>query len=333
MVDFTTNGPKIVVIGGGTGSFTLLSGLRHYAKDITALVNMADDGGSTGQLRDELGVLPPGDVRQCLVALSNSPKVRDLFNYRFDNGSFKGHAFGNIFLTALEKMTGSFADAVDLAGEVLNITGDVQPTTLTNVALCAEGADGQPVKGEFTIAHAEIAKKPKIWLEPEAEVNPKAVNAIMNADVVVIAPGNLYGSLAPALVIKGIQEALRDTKAKCVYVCNLVTKPGPTDGMMVHEFASEIERLAGSKFLDYVVFNKEHPSEDLLEKYAHDGENPVEFDEEIMKKQHYKYRAAELVADQVWAGAQSSDPIAAARSFIRHDTDAVARQIMRIFFT
>ena len=333
MVDLTTNGPKIVVIGGGTGSFTLLSGLRHYAKDITALVNMADDGGSTGQLRDELGVLPPGDVRQCLVALSNSPKVRDLFTYRFDNGSFKGHAFGNLFLTALEKMTGSFADAVDLAGEVLNITGDVQPTTLTNVALCAEGEDGKPVKGEFTIAHAKIAKKPKIWLEPEAEVNPKAVQAIMEADLVVIAPGNLYGSLAPALVIGGIQKALRDTKAKCVYVCNLVTKPGPTDGMMVHEFAEEIERLADSKFLDYVVFNKERPSADLLEKYAHDGEKPVEYSEQVMKNLHYKYRAAELVADHVWTGTQSSDPIASVRSFIRHDPDAVARQIMRIFFS
>lgn len=333
MLDFPTNGPKIVVIGGGTGSFTLLSGLKHYAKDITALVNMADDGGSTGQLRDELGVLPPGDVRQCLVALSNSPKVRDLFTYRFDNGSFKGHAFGNLFLTALEKMTGSFADAVDLAGEVLNITGDVQPTTLTNVALCAEGVDGKPIKGEYTIAHAEIAKQPKIWLEPEAEVNPKAVKAIMEADIVVIAPGNLYGSLAPALVIKGIQRALKETRAKCVYVCNLVTKPGPTDGMKVHEFASEIERLAGSKFLDYVVFNKERPSDDLLEKYAHDGERPVEYDEPTMKKQHYKYRAAELVADQAWEGVQSSDPIAATRSFIRHDHDAVARQIMRIFFT
>lgn len=230
-------------------------------------------------------------------------------------------------------MTGSFADAVDLAGEVLNITGDVQPTTLTNVSLCAEGADGKPIKGEYTIAHAQIAKKPKIWLEPEAEVNPKAVSAIMEADMVVIAPGNLYGSLAPALVIDGIRQALKNTKAQCVYVCNLVTKPGPTDGMKVHEFADEIERLADSPFLDYVVYNKERPSDDLLAKYAHDGENPVKYDESVMKTKHYKYRAADLVADQAWSGAQDSDPIAATRSLIRHDADAVARQIMRIFFT
>lgn len=155
----------------------------------------------------------------------------------------------------------------------------------------------------------------------------------MNADMVVIAPGNLYGSLAPALVIEGIQRALYDTKAKCVYVCNLVTKPGPTDGMMVHDFASEIERLAGSEFLDYVVFNKERPSDALLQKYAHDGEEPVEYDEMILKQQHYQYRGADLVADNVWTGAQTSDPISSARSFIRHDPYATARQLMRIYFT
>lgn len=326
-------GPKIVVIGGGTGSFALLSGLKNYAKDITALVNMADDGGSTGQLRDELGVLPPGDVRQCLVALSNSPKVRDLFTYRFDDGALKGHAFGNLFLTALEKMTGSFAEAVDVASEVLNITGDVEPITLTNVTLCADGADGKPVKGEFTIAHAEIADKPNIWLEPQAQANPSAVKAIMNADMVVIAPGNLYGSLAPALIIKGIGKALRQTPATCVYVCNLVTKPGSTDGLMVHDFAAEIERLAGGAFLDYVVFNKERPGDDLLQKYAHNGEKPVEYNEAELKKQQYQYRAADLVASNVWQGAQTSDPIASVRSYIRHDPDATARQLMRIYFT
>lgn len=330
---FTKNMPSMVVIGGGTGSFTLLSGLKNYVQDITALVNMADDGGSTGQLRDELGVLPPGDVRQCLVALSDSPKVRDLFNYRFDDGALKGHAFGNLFLTALEKMTGSFAEAIDLASEVLNITGNVEPTTLTNVTLCANGIDDKPVKGEFMIAHSEIAKKPKIWLEPEATVNPAARQAILKADMVVIAPGNLYGSLAPALVIDGIAQALLETKAKCVYVCNLVTKPGPTNDMQVHDFASEIERLVGASFLDYVVFNKTAPSQELLDRYAHDGEQPVGYDEAILKKQTYKYRGANLLAEHVWTGMQQSDPIASVRSFIRHDPDAVARQLMRTYFS
>ena len=138
-----TKSPKIVVIGGGTGSFTLLSALKDYTTNITALVNMADDGGSTGQLRDELGVLPPGDVRQCLVALSRSPSVRELFNYRFDQGSLKGHAFGNLFLTALEKMTGDFGHATELAGEVLNIVGRVEPITHDKVTLVMESADGK----------------------------------------------------------------------------------------------------------------------------------------------------------------------------------------------
>ena len=151
-MNYTTNGPKIVVIGGGTGSFTLLSGLKHYAKDVTALVNMADDGGSTGLLRDELGVLPPGDVRQCLVALSNSPKVRELFSYRFDNGSLKGHAFGNLFLTALEKMTGSFAEAIDVADEVLNVRGRVIPVTLDNVHLIMRQRQGNDIKVNIILA-------------------------------------------------------------------------------------------------------------------------------------------------------------------------------------
>lgn len=325
-------GANIVVIGGGTGSFTLLQGIKQYTHSITALVNMADDGGSTGQLRDELGVLPPGDVRQCLVALSDSPKARDLFNYRFEEGSFKGHAFGNLFLTALEKMTGSFPEAVELASDVLKIHGKVEPITLTNVQLCTESKDGQPIRGQFTAAHQDIAHRPKVWLEPEAVANPEAIHAILGADMVVIAPGNLYGSLAPALVIKGVQQALKKTKAKCVFVCNLVTKPGPTDGFSVTDFAHEIERLAGSKFLDYVVFNNDMPSKELMDKYAHDGEFAVQYDIDELKKQHYQYRGVPVLAQSVWSGAQASDPLAHSRSFIRHDPDAVARQLMRIYF-
>ncbi len=325
-------GAKFVVIGGGTGSFTLLTGLKRYVRDITALVNMADDGGSTGQLRDELGVLPPGDIRQCLVALSDTPKARDLFNYRFDEGTLKGHAFGNLFLTALEKMTGSFAEAVELASEVLKITGKVEPITLTNVTLCADGENGEPVKGEFTIAHTPLANRPKIWLEPEAEANPRAVQAIIDADVVVIAPGNLYGSLAPALVVPGIGKALSQTAAKRVYVSNLVTKPGPVRNYAVHDFADEIERLAGYEFLDYVLFNTEEPSTELMEKYAHDGEYAVKVDRDILRTRHYSAKGADILANAVWGGAQKSDPLSNTRSYIRHDSDAVARQLMRIYF-
>lgn len=325
-------GAKFVVIGGGTGSFTLLSGLKHYVRDITALVNMADDGGSTGQLRDELGVLPPGDVRQCLVALSDSPKVRDLFNYRFEEGAMKGHAFGNLFLTALEKMTGNFADAVELAGEVLDITGHVEPTTLSNVTLCAEGKNGETIRGEYTIAHSEIADKPHIWLEPTATLNPAALDAVMAADVVVIAPGNLYGSLAPALAVEGIGDALRRTSATCVYVANLVTKPGPTQDFGVHDFADEVERLAGGAFLDYVIYNNAKPTKTLMDRYAHEGEYGVAVVAAENAKRAWKAKGAPVLAKAAWEGGQASDPLARTRSYIRHDTDAVARQLMRIYF-
>lgn len=327
------HGPKIVVIGGGTGSFTVLSGLKHYAKHITALVNMADDGGSTGQLRDELGVLPPGDVRQCLVALSDNPKIRELFTYRFEEGTLRGHAFGNLFLTALEQMSGSFVEAVELASQVLNITGCVEPITLTDVTLCAEGKDGQPVRGEFTIAHEALADRPRIWLEPEAVANPRALAAIKEADVVAIAPGNLYGSLAPALVVPGVYEALLASKAKKVYICNLVTKPGPTQGYKVHDFADELERLAGGEFLDYVIYNNVMPSKKLLERYAHQGEYPVEADKAALEERHYQTKTAKLISDEIWDGSQSSDPLASVRSFIRHDSDQAARQLMKIYFS
>lgn len=327
-------GIKIVVIGGGTGSFTLLSELKNYTQNITALVNMADDGGSTGMLRDELGVLPPGDVRQCLVALSSSKKARDLFNYRLDEGSMKGHAFGNLFMAALEKMTGSFAEAVETASEVLNVKGKVYPITLDNVQLVMELNNGKKIEGEFEIAHTSFGKQshPKISLNPTAHINPKAKEAIEDADLVVIAPGNIYGSLAPALVVEGMKEALSETDAKIVYVCNLVTKPGQTDGFTVSDYASEIERFAGIK-LDYVLYNNHRPNKELIEKYAHDGEYLVEWDEIDLEMKHYRAAGKKFIANGTWTNAnQSSDPLAAQRSLIRHDADKVARELMRIYF-
>lgn len=328
-----TKSPKIVVIGGGTGSFTLLSSLKDYTPNITALVNMADDGGSTGQLRDELGVLPPGDVRQCLVALSRSPRVRELFNYRFDQGTLKGHAFGNLFLTALEKMTGNFGEATEVAGEVLNIVGRVEPITHDKVTLVMESADGKVTEGEFQIGHADFGQhtRPIIRLKPDAAINPIAKEAIEGADIVVIAPGNLYGSIAPALVVKGVAEALKNTKAKKVYVCNLVTKPGQTDGFTVDEYASEIERFLDGARLDVVLYNSEKPSEELIKRYAHEGEFPVEWNDKVLKSAHYDARGMALVADTV-VETKNGDPIAHTRTLIRHDSDAVARELMRLFY-
>jgi uncharacterized cofD-like protein len=321
------------MIGGGTGSFTLLSGLKHYAQDITALVNMADDGGSTGMLRDELGVLPPGDVRQCLVALSNTPKVRELFNYRFEEGTLKGHNFGNLFLTALEKMTGNFGEAVELASQVLRITGKVEPITLTNIKLCMKNKD-KKVLGEHIIGHMTFKKKrPDLWLEPKAVLNPKAKEAILQADIVVIAPGNLYGSLAPVLIVPGVYKALMKSKAKKIYVCNLVTKPGQTDGFKVHDFAAEIERFAGGTFLTHVIFNTQKPTKELLDKYANDGEYAVDYDNEPLKSTKYIPKGADIIARQITSRRDKHDPLAKTRTLIRHDPQKVAKQIMRIYFS
>lgn len=335
MTSDVNSGAKIVVIGGGTGSFTLLSGLKNYTDHITAIVNMADDGGSTGVLRDELGALPPGDVRQCLVALSESPKVRDLFNYRFSEGTFEGHAFGNIFLTALEQMTGSFAEAVDVADEVLNVRGKVVPVTLDNVHLIMKKKDGNDIIGEFKIGNMKFDigdERPELELSPPATINPDAKSAILDADIVVIAPGNLYGSIAPALIVDGMKEALTTTKAKIVYVCNLVTKPGQTDGFSVNDFADEIERFVGEKVLDIVLYNTEHPDASLLEKYKRDKEFGVEFNEELFATKHYTAKGSSLISDKI-PKQVAGDKISQSRAFIRHDPDVVARQLMKIYFS
>ena len=325
-------GAKVVVIGGGTGSFTVLSGLKNYTNSITALVNMVDDGGSTGVLRDELGVLPPGDVRQCLVALSRSPKVRDLFNYRFADGNLRGHAFGNLFLAALEKMTGSLAEGVKLAGQVLQVVGRVEPITFENVRLFLRDGKGMHV-GEYEISQMKFTgkKRPNIQLGPNAEPNPRALAAIEAADIIVIAPGSLYTSLAPTLLVSGVGKAIHKAKAKKAYVCNLVTKPGQTDGFSVQDFADEIERLAGHKFLDYVIYNTNQPNKRALKDYAKDGEFAVEMPETV-KKRGYKIVGKDLLSEKI-NQVPKGDLIGSSRTLIRHDPDKLARQIMKIFFS
>lgn len=327
------SGVKIVMIGGGTGSFTLLSGLKNYTQNITAIVNMVDDGGSTGVLRDELGVLPPGDVRQCLVALSSSPQViRDLFNYRFGEGTFAGHAFGNLFLTALEKTTGNFADAVYTAGKILNIQGSVVPVTLKNIRLVLKTGT-KTVEGQSKIEAAQFAAKglPKLSLKPSASINPKAETAIREADLIVIAPGNLYASIIPALLVKGVSKALKSVQAKVIYVSNLVTKPGQTDGFQVHDFANEIERFAGKGVLDYVLYNTKKPNNKLLAKYAKKGEHGVDYD--LDKLSEFKFRAiGEDLLSRAIAVQDPNDKFIK-RTLIRHDSDKVARQLMRLYFS
>ena len=314
--------PRLVVIGGGTGSFTILSALKLLTPDISALVNMADDGGSTGVLRDELGVLPPGDVRQCLVALSRASEMRELFNYRFAEGTFEGHSFGNLFLTALEKLTGSFASAVESASKVLNIRGTVIPITLDNVRLVLHNFDGTHTDGEHLIDVAyfnETGMKPKLSLNPGAVINPKAAIAIAHADVVIIAPGDLYTSLGPLLIVEGVDKALRYTKAKIVYICNLVIKPGQTDGLTVSDDASEIERFAGGPILDYVLYNTAKPSVELLQYYEKYHADLVNYDPVELKTAHYKAIGRKLIAKQIVVP-QTSDALAQHRSVIQDTT-------------
>jgi uncharacterized cofD-like protein len=330
-------GVRIVVIGGGTGSFTLLNALKHYIHTITALVNMADDGGSTGRLRDELGVLPPGDIRQCLVALSrSSDTMRELFNYRFPEGTFAGHSFGNLFLAAVESMTDNFGEAVELASDVLNISGHVVPMTMDKVTLVIEHADKTIVRGESVVDEADFGSqtRPVVRLEPKASLSPTAKQAILDADIIVLAPGDLYSSLGPALAVDGVAEALSMSAAKKVYVCNLVTKPGQTDGFQVHDFAAEIERLmGGGNQLDYVLYNKVRPDEALLQKYAHDNEYWVDYDDVQLADAPYEAIGGDFVSRRTFGPTSTADPLAASRSFIRHDGDKVSRAIMKIYFS
>jgi uncharacterized cofD-like protein len=329
---FPGKGIKIAVIGGGTGSFTLLYSLKNYSHAVAAIVNMADDGGSTGVLRDELGALPPGDVRQCLVALSESPKVRDLFNYRFEEGTFGGHSFGNILLTALEKTTGSFSEAVETASEILRVNGVVLPATLDNVRLKMEWPEASIILRGERVIDAELfendPRRAKLSLVPRAHPNPEAIKAIMQADLVVIAPGDLYTSLGPLLIIDGIGDALRATKAKVVYVANLVTKKGQTEGFTVNDHADEIERFGGGDFLDFILYNQQQPDNELAKRYEAESAFLVMIDEaRLQDKQYTAIGGAFLGA----MAAAHNDKLPVTRSLIRHDSEAVASAIIGLY--
>lgn len=323
---------KTVVLGGGTGSFMLLDELKHHTRELTAIVNMVDDGGSTGVLRDELGVLPPGDVRQCLVALSRSPDLRDLFNYRFEEGTFKGHSFGNMFLTALEKTTGSFAEAVQTASDILRTSGRVVPATLDNVRLVMKWPDGTELRGEKVIDAEHFSQNPReatLSLDPSGQANPHALEAIKAADLIVIAPGDLYTSIGPLLAVEGIVDAIVASSAKKLYVCNLVTKEGQTDDLTASGHAAEVERLAGKEFLDYMIYNDAIPNAELAERYKEEGSYAVKADLAKLASAHYK-----SYGDNLLGGVdekETSDVLPVTRSLIRHDGVEVAKLILDVY--
>lgn len=322
---------NIVVIGGGTGTFTVLSGLKKY-QDVTlkAIVSMADNGGSTGLLRTELGVLPPGDIRQCLIALSNSPKVlSDLFMYRFEDGRLSGHNFGNIFLSALEKTTGDFEQAIVEAGKILNISGEVIPVSLESMNLRAELADGSIVEGEANIDSARPnANQPiqRLFLNPSVHATWRAIDAIKTADVVILGPGDLYTSLMPNLLVQGVVESLRTTRARKVYICNLMTKHGQTNNFKASDFVRELERYIGSGIFDTILINTEKPRQDVIDLYASEAEYWVEPDVATIERAGYKVLTGNFLSTTI-APKIKADELK--RSLLRHHSDKLG-EILRV---
>lgn len=252
-------GPKIVVIGGGTGLATLLRGLKKYSNSITAIVTMCDDGSSTGRLREELGVLPPGDIRKCLAALAEEePLLTKLFEYRFQNGNgLAGHSFGNLFLAALENLTGSFEKAIEEASNVLAISGRVMPSTLDNLTLGAELTNKKIIWGESQIPqHAHKNPIKNLIISPkDAKAYPPALDAIKNADLIVIGPGSLYTSIIPNFLIKGISEAISASSSPKIYICNISTERGETEGFEVEDHLDKIISYGKEKICNAVLVN------------------------------------------------------------------------------
>ena len=315
-------GPSVVCIGGGTGLSTLLRGLKRVTQDITAIVTVADDGGGSGVLRDELGMPPPGDIRNCMQALSNAePTIEKLMAYRFDSGRLAGQSFGNLFLAAINGISESFDKAVIRMGEVLSITGRILPVTIDDVHLWAEFEDGSMVVGESKIADAKEARKSRIKrveLTPAtATVLPACLEAIQSADLIILGPGSLYTSIIPNLLVNGVVDAISGSDAMKLYVCNIMTQPGETDGYTVSEHIREMFKHAGGKLFEYSIINSEPASPDVLERYIKGGAEPVREDVDAVQ---------ELGVDMIRA------PVAAGvNNLARHDPDKLAKVIMRFF--
>ncbi|MEL4898540.1 gluconeogenesis factor YvcK family protein [Crocosphaera sp. Alani8] len=280
-------GPKIVAIGGGTGLSTLLRGLKQYSANITAIVTVADDGGSSGRLREEIGVLPPGDIRNCMAALADEEKLlTELFQYRFQAGEgLTGHSFGNLFLTAMTAITGrDFEKAIATSSKVLAIRGKVLPATLSDVRLWARLDDGRFVEGESNITEAG-GKITQIGCFPENPPGlPAALQAIRESDYIILGPGSLYTSVIPNLLVPEIRDALAKVKVPRIYVCNIMTQPGETDGYSVSDHIKAIDRVCGQRIFDAVLVQRTSPSEMVAKHYAKEHSYPVLLDKDNITK-------------------------------------------------
>lgn len=320
---------KVVCIGGGTGTFVALRGLKNYPVSLSAIVAMSDSGGSNRRIRDEFGLLPTSDIRQCLVALSDENGgvglLRKLFMYRFEKGEgIAGMTFGNLFMAALTDILGSQQQAILETGKVLRIKGSVIPVTLTETDLYARYEDGSEVSEEHLIdepEHDGTLKIEKIYLKPAAEPNPKAISAIKAADLVVIGPGDLYTSVLPNLIVDRIAKALQDTSARIVYVLNLMTKYGQTYNFTASDHLRALENALG-KSIDYVLVNTSPLSPEALELYAKSHEQPVVND--LSRQGPYTVVEAPLVAEGMYNKSPSDTLV---RSLIRHDSMKLAEAL------
>lgn len=311
-------GPRIVVIGGGTGLSALLNGLKEYTCNLTAIVTVADDGGSSGKLRREFGVLPPGDIRNCLEALAEKEDImKDLFSYRFESGTLEGHSLGNLLLVGLADQFGDFQKGVEQVGKVFALRGAVFPSTLSQVILEASFEDGRSVTGESAIRNTP-GKIRNLRLNPNDCTSPKeALEAIMNADLIVLGPGSLYTSVLPNLLVKNIREAIVDSKAPCVYVCNIMTEPGETDNYSVSDHLKAIVRHCGKGIVDAVLAAKEDFSPQVLGRYAEEGGEPVKGDEGKVKKMGVQYFDSSFYTGE---------------DVVRHNSKILAKEIMKVLF-
>lgn len=282
-------GPKIVVIGGGTGLSTMLRGLKYYTTNITAIVTVADDGGGSGDLREDLGILPPGDIRNCILALADTePLMEELLQYRFSDGRLKNQSFGNLFLAAMDGISDNFENAVQKMSSVLAVTGRVMPVTLENMRLKAELENGSIVEGESQIPDEAIKQKSrikKLMIEPaDAKALPDAIDAILEADAIVMGPGSLYTSVMPNLLVKDIANAIKKSKALKMYVSNIMTQPGETDGFKVSDHIKTLIKHVGKNVIDYVVVNVGTISKELEDKYKEENSQLVNLDKKELHK-------------------------------------------------
>lgn len=312
-------GPKIVVIGGGTGLSALLRGLKEYTCNLTAIVTVADDGGSSGKLRHEMGILPPGDVRNCLVALADTENImEDLFSYRFDTGTLKGHSLGNLLLAGLtDTCGGDFQKGIESVSKVFALRGNVYPSTLEQVVLAAELANGALIKGETAVRDTEGRIK-RVFLEPgDCHPIPEALKALEDADLIVLGPGSLYTSVLPNLLVEGLRDKVKEVQAPCVYVCNIMTEPGETDNYQVSDHLQAIVDHCGAGFVDVVLANNQEIPGELLERYAQEGSFPVVGDARNVEWLGVKYAQTDLLQ---------------AEGTIRHDSERLARELVRLLF-